>query len=316
MKRYTITLLDGPKGELRIPAEVLVELLAALQEGACRAARLQVEGLSAGKGQVPAWLDAVSHLDVTGLGPSSPAIRLEAPAFIEADPHRFQAGLPSLAGAGPLDMGLTVVELFISVLAAALSNDVAHLQADRPMLDACVRFARSSAPAFGGILLEDAAGSQRAELHAEDVGRLERLRYQTPAPRAVRIVGVLDAISRERSALQLRLRDGTMFPGRTAALDPAALPGLVDTRVAIEGMAFSHPSGRVSIVDVDYLGPAHQQGDELFERVPGPFGGPLPASHPVAQDERSGVAAMFGTWPGDETDEELLAQLEEVRRER
>jgi hypothetical protein len=31
------------------------------------------------------------------------------------------------------------------------------------------------------------------------------------------------------------------------------------------------------------------------------------------QPSRGGVAAFFGTWPGEETDEELLAALGELR---
>ena len=310
-RRYTITLLDGPGGDASVPAAVLGDVLAALGEGVRRAAQLHVEGLSAGEGPEAVWLDSFSLLDVAGVGPSSPVIKVEAPTFTEAAPAHFQADqqVPTLVGAGPLDVSLTAVDLFLSVLRAALAGGEDPLM-DRPMLDACVRFARSPGPAFGGVLLETATGVPRVEIRAEEAARLERLRDETPRPRAVRVVGVLDAFSSERRALRLRLRDGTTFPGRTAALDPEALPGLLGARVAIEGRAFSRPSGRVSIVDVDYLGPAREHGDELFERVPGP----LPA--PLLQDERSGVAAIFGTWPGDETDEELLAALERVRRER
>lgn len=42
----------------------------------------------------------------------------------------------------------------------------------------------------------------------------------------------------------------------------------------------------------------------------------MPAASPLPQDETTGVAAFFGTWPGDESDEELLDALEETRRVR
>jgi len=318
MKRYTITLLDGPEGELRVPAEVLAELLAALQEGVRRAARLRIEGLSFGGGPAPAWLDKVSRLDVTGLGSGS-AVQLEAPTFAGAAPDHFPADayqqMPIFVEpTDALDVTLTAVDLFCSVLAAVLSSDAQHVQVDRPMLEACVRFAQAPVGAFGGVRLEDVGQGNSIEVRAADAARLEHLRDQTPRPRAVRVVGVLDTICPQRSGILLKLRDGTPFPGRIATLDAEALPGLLGARVAIEGMAFARPSGRVSIVDVDYLGPAREQGDELFERAPASLGGPLLA--PVPQDERSGVAAVFGTWPCDETDEELLAQLEEVRREK
>jgi len=184
------------------------------------------------------------------------------------------------------------------------------------MLDACVRFVRAAVDPFDGVRLEEVDQGNSIEVRAADAARLEHMRDETPRPRAVRVVGVLDTICPERNGILLKLQDGTLFPGRIGATDPEALPGLLGARVAIEGMAFSRPSGQLSTVDVDYLGPAREHGDELFEQAPGPFGGPLPASRPVPQDERSGVAAMFGTWPGDETDEELLAALAEVRRER
>lgn len=37
-----------------------------------------------------------------------------------------------------------------------------------------------------------------------------------------------------------------------------------------------------------------------------------PVFEPVPQDATSGVSAFFGTWPGDETDAELLALLDEI----
>jgi hypothetical protein len=273
--------------------------------------------LSVGGGPAPAWLDKVSHLDVTGLGPDSAVLLVEAPTFAEAASDRFPADLqlPFLGEpTSALDVSRTAVDLFRLVLTSVLSGDAQHLQVDRPMLDACVRFARAPVDPFGGVRLEDGDQGNSIEVRAADAACLEHLRYETPRPRAVRVVGVLDTVSAERAGILLKLRDGSLIPGRVDALEPEVLPGLLNTRVAMEGMAYSRPSGQLSVIDVDYLGPAREQGDELFERAPGPFGGPLPA--PVPQDERSGVAAMFGTWPGDETDEELLAALAEVRRGR
>lgn len=43
---------------------------------------------------------------------------------------------------------------------------------------------------------------------------------------------------------------------------------------------------------------ADDDGRPIFESVP--------------QDATTGVAAIFGTWPGEETDAELLALLKEI----
>ena len=48
----------------------------------------------------------------------------------------------------------------------------------------------------------------------------------------------------------------------------------------------------------------------LFSRVPAPF----PRKPPVRKSLKAGVAGFLGIWPGDETDEEVLAELKELRR--
>jgi len=47
--------------------------------------------------------------------------------------------------------------------------------------------------------------------------------------------------------------------------------------------------------------------DHIFEKTPL---GRKPVFTAKSQDKNSGVAAFIGTWPGDETDDELLAALE------
>jgi hypothetical protein len=55
------------------------------------------------------------------------------------------------------------------------------------------------------------------------------------------------------------------------------------------------------------------EGRDIFSSVPAAMS--LPGrSERKLQPTRKGVTAFFGTWPGDETDEELLAALGELRR--
>jgi hypothetical protein len=50
----------------------------------------------------------------------------------------------------------------------------------------------------------------------------------------------------------------------------------------------------------------------LRDQTPPPQAVRLPVATPVAQDESSGVSAFFGTWPGDESDKELLEALQAI----
>jgi hypothetical protein len=317
VKRHTITLLDGPGGALRVPADVLVELVSAVQEGALRAACFMVDGESVRKGPKPSWLDAVGQLEITGLTQGSAVLQIEAPSLAEAVPDRFGPSVQIALFAEPartVDTTQSAVDFFGSVLVSALRGDREALLADRALLDACARFARVPGRAFRSVRVDGIADSpEPLVLSAADAEKIELLRDETPSPRAARVTGTLDTISATRTDVVLRLTDGTAVGARVERHDPEALRGLFAKRVVVAGMAQFRPSGRLLVIDAEHIGPA-TEGDSIWEQPPSPRPGrSAPVARLLPQDDRSGVAAFFGTWPGDESDEELLAALAAIR---
>lgn len=316
MKRHALRLLGGSAADFRVPADTLIEAVGALLEGAQRAARLFVEGESVRPGARPAWLDAACRIEVTGLAAGSAVIAVEAPTLAEAVPDRFgpdrQASLFGEPGM-PLDSTRTAVDFFGDVLAAATSGDREGLRADRSLLDSCIRFARAAGASYDGIQLEGLAGRSGPVVVRRVMARtIEQLRDETPAPRAVRVSGILDTISASKSDVLLLLEGGETVVGRLQQPDPDGLRDLFGTTVLVSGVAQYQPSGRLSVVDVEYIGPA-RDADAMWSRLPQPM--PVRGSavaQLVAQDATSGVSAIFGTWPGDETAEELLTALKEL----
>lgn len=316
MKRHALRLTGGPATELRVPADTLVEAVGALLEGAQRATRLFVEGESVRPGARPAWLDAACRIEVTGLSAGSAIVAVEAPTLAEAVPDRFGRERPeSLFGEPgmPLDSSRTAVDFFGDVLAAVVSGDRESLRADRSLLDSCIRFARAGGSTYEGLQLEGLSGRSEPVAVQRDIVRdIERLRDETPAPCAVRISGVLDTISASKTDVLLVLEGGETVVGRLQQPDPDALRALFGTAVVVSGVARYRPSGRLSVVDVEHVGPA-RAADAMWSRVPEPM--PVrgaAVAQLVPQDATSGVSAIFGTWPGDETEEELLAALKEL----
>ena len=100
MKKHKMTLLGGTRGELRVPADVLLETVGALLEGARQATRFFIEGESTRKGPRPAWLDAACNVEVTGLSAGSAVVALEAPTLADAAPDRFGGGHVTVQGWG------------------------------------------------------------------------------------------------------------------------------------------------------------------------------------------------------------------------
>lgn len=315
MKKHTMTLLGGTRGELRVPADVLLETVGALLEGARQATRFVVEGESTRKGPRPAWLDVACRVEITGLTAGSAVVALEAPTLADVAPERFGGAHRFslfVEAQRLIETSSSAVDIFAGVLASVVKGDRDRVLADRALLDTCVRFARAARDGFHGVQLEGIAGLDAPlVVRRDDVGKIELLRDETPDPKAVRVTGTLDTISATKSDVMLTLADGTAVAARLDARDNEQLKTLFGSRVVVSGMAQFRPSGKLLVIDVEYLGPA-RAGDTVFESAP-----KATARKPVAswvpQDEGTGVSAFFGTWPGDETDEELLGALEAIR---
>ena len=139
------------------------------------------------------------------------------------------------------------------------------------------------------------------------------MKDQTPASQAVRVAGFFDTITASKSNIVIRLQDDKYIPARLKEMHHDLLRELWNSRVVISGIAKYRPSGGIRIIDVKHIGPMGI-GDSLFERVP--ISLPTrtsPVVTLVPQDQKKGVSGFFGTWPGDESEEELLASLKEIR---
>lgn len=315
LKKHTLKLIGGAANEVRIPGDLLAEAILALIEGTQRATRLYVEGESLRKGPRPGWLDAACRIEITGLRPGSVEVSVEAPTLQEAVPDRFATDSQLLLfgeATRTLDASQSAVDIFAEVLDSALRAGE-DLLADRNLLDSCIRFARASGSHFEGVSLEGLSARQTPVIvRRNDVARIQKLRDETPSPRAVRVSGLLDTISATRPDIILRLPDKSTVPARLEEMRSDELAKLFDKQVVISGMAQFRPSGRLLVIDVEDIALAGET-DRIWEQAPRP---PprrqAPVTTFVPQDAESGVAAFFGIWPGSESDDELQRALQDV----
>ena len=313
MNKHKLILLGDSHGELRVSAAVLHEMVGALLEGARQATRFIVEGESTRSGPRPAWLDAACEIDITNLSAGSAIMEIEAPSLEEADPARFgDDGQGSLFDEPGRQIAKnTAVELFGGVLRAVVQGPTDEVMADRVLLETCVKFARGVGDRFEGVRLEGLRGCEEPVIVTpQDIPRIELLRDETPGPQAVRVCGALDTISASRADVILTLSDGHKVPARLEEHDAATLKELFGKQVVVSGVARYRPSGQLLLVDVESLAEA-REGDQIFGAAPSARGRGVVAPM-VAQDDSSGVSAFFGTWPGDESDEELLEALQAI----
>jgi hypothetical protein len=316
VKQHRLILKGGSAERLHLPVELLREMLAAVQDGARQAARFHVEGSSAPTGPRPRWLEVCTAHVVTGLHPGSAVLELEAPVLQEVAPEQFgpqqQQDLFGEANE-PIEPDGSAIDLFVRVLHQVKAGHAAAVHADRALLESCLRLARLPRGDFHSVVLCDREdGRQSVEISPADAPQLEALIQVTPLPQAVRFTCLLDTISGSRQTVLLRADSGETVLARCGpSVDPEALRTLWNERILVTGTAHYRPSGSIQHIAVDCLQRAESR-DDLFAHTPlAPSRQPVFYSMP--HDQQSGVASFIGTWPGDESDAELIEALQAIR---
>ncbi len=128
----------------------------------------------------------------------------------------------------------------------------------------------------------------------------------------VKVVGVLDMLRVSTQTFGIKLDTGDEVPGSIVEAAGETLSRLLGERVVVDGRAVFRPSGRLLRVDADSILPG-EGISPLFSKLPEALDRQALRSevrHP--QVPSTGVNAFFGRWPGEETDEELLRELDDL----
>jgi hypothetical protein len=306
MKRHAIR-LTGPRAKgARISALALRDLLDTLIASARHAVRLRVDGRGLA-GQPPTWVERISDVEVLPLEAGSTQVVVEAPTLAEAAPERFSQADFLL----DLDPESTCIDVMEESLADALAGNTASERFDAGLLKTFSGFARLWRYGIEAVELE--GGLHSVRLDAGATNRLETFQRTIPADQHVVVVGKLDQLHHSRRMFTLRTDDGKDVRG--LAGDDVRLEEfgpLFGQRASISGVARFRPSGETLLVEADVIEPAAAM-PSIFSRAPKPL---LPTGDSRAlnraQGPRSGVAAIFGRWPGEESDEEVIALLDEM----
>lgn len=320
MKSRTYTLrgrgLDGRDGEIR--RTTLVEVLGRLRRVAERVTRLRATGVSSAVGARPRWLEETLDFTVTGLGGGSTVLRCRAPCLGETAREPFGRRRP-WSEFEPPDLDDTALDLAGEAIRSLDSGPGAASDArfDRPVIVAIVDFGKAGGVSgVGCTLARDGSAGPIFEWNDAVRARAERQLEQLPSAQAYVVTGRLDRIRHPDGRFRLRLRDGRSLSGH---LDPAeieveALRALRGREATVTGMVHFRPDGAPRTIVARHLAP-YTAADEIFEPLPRSA---LPGSS-VITPEFERLASEFdwdrirGAWPGDETIEELLDRLDEIR---
>jgi hypothetical protein len=263
-------------------------------------------------GRHPEWLDRAADIRFVGHEANEHAtLQFEAPALGEAaqELYRQQEFWPTRPE--PEDTGFDLLGDVLSEIAAQNADSERF---DPPLLRRIERFAKVFQGPYTGLDLVSRrhTASHPAPITLETVETARRFYQSTPAPRQVRVVGQLDMLRVSTEIFALRLDDGQEMHGVFPEGSIEDVKPLLNRRVLVVGKAVYRASGRLLRVDAARIS-AGEREPAIWSRMPEPGAGRLDTSRlRRPQGPRSGMAAIMGHWPGDESDEEIEAALEKL----
>ena len=300
-KKYDLK-LDGVRA-FDLPVETLRELCDLFLEGARRCARLVAEGRSVARGPAPTWLNDAADVRLTNYASASLDLVIQAPVLAAAVPELFAQQKLFPDHSGP---DATAVDLLVEAMRDASSNRRDSDRLDSGVLE-ILEGTRALFARGGSKLTICGDGSEPLVLEPRGAEAIESLAREVPASRVSRVRGLLDTVTSTTRAFVLKIGERDLR-GNASAIPLDRLKELFGREVVVEGWVTFRPSGDAVRIEAESLAPA-EEGDAIWGR--------LPFAEPRGERPRvvatSGLAALFGRWPGDETDDELVAALADMR---
>lgn len=234
-------------------------------------------------------------------------LELEVPSLLEASPEIFsQSDFLS-----EVDPKRSSFDYFRESLEAAVEGRRDSPLYDRGLLEV---FRRLENVVDGGAERITIGVEKALILTTTDLQELATLEAEIPSPQYVRVAGKLDQIRASDRTFTIRstTRNQT-FKGIAEPGMRQQLQDLWSKTVLVGGTAHFTPAGGVLRIEADQIRKASSEEETRWGAPPRSLGrAETPHELRVPQGPRSGLNAILGKWPGDESDEEIAEALERL----
>jgi hypothetical protein len=299
--------LEGPAAKgVVVNAVLLRNLLSLVIDGSQRALRMRTQGRSTARGSLPRWIAAASQMDVQIL-PGSTILEIDAPTLLEADPEEFQQNtfFPEV------DADLTAIDYLAESLAAATGATEGKADCfDKPLLELFRDFEGVFDHGISSMAIEGRTLKRGKPLRIgpEEIRELRDLEKKIPPAQEILLAGRLDTIRHsDRTFTLVAVETSETVKG--IADTQHDLPALWGEDVLVSGTAHFGADGRILRVETRDIRKANERDLQLWAAIPEPLETAVLAVPRASQGPRTGLNAVFGRWPGDETDDEVSDAL-------
>jgi len=294
----------------KIKATTLTGVVEALRKVAETTVLLLATGTGSSKGAKPKWLKEVTDFVITDLSSCSTILGLEAPKLKYAAHDQFAQDKMFGRQTNLEDTSLDLVAA--SIKETQMESPVGEYF-DTSVMEAIKEFSKVAGTTAVYQLTPEGCAHGEFLLDSKEFSVISEKQQNIPNPHTTIISGTLDEIKYGNGYFCLLMDEKTLINGRLN-LD---LEGVETLRhlwgkpATARGKIFFKASGQARFIEAEKIW-AKEKGDDIFKKMPS---APKTISETLFELERSqdkafDIQKLVGTWPGDESIEELLAELD------
>lgn len=147
-------------------------------------------------------------------------------------------------------------------------------------------------------------------VYANNPAMFEEIK-KTPEPAVFLVSGRFETIQYSAHRFQLTLTNNLTLPGTidTEKINIESMRQYWGKQVTVKGLVYFSPVGRARLIEAELI-KQMDSGEEIFEKLPEPsYHRDLFETPSLGQSAKTPLQEIWGTWPGDETFEDLLIAL-------
>lgn len=310
-KRYDLHLRGISSAQGEIASSDLVRILGALGTLSKRTLSLLTTGKGGIQGPYPKWLSEAAEFCLVGLRSGSTVLSLSARTFRETARQEIQPELfPERPSPSLNDSPLDIVSCAVT---EAQVNESTGDYFDATVLKSMRDLLGTVRDEFATLELVSTDGNGKGfELNKSTREQIRRHTLNIPVPVSTILTGTLDEIVHSKHLFLLIQGDGVRISGhlKGTSTQLESLRALWGKRATVQGLVHSRSDGAPRYVEAGRV-VEQVDGDVVLSRAslrPVPRHMPKLDSGIVGEDI-SKPNSLVGTWPGQESIEELMADL-------
>ncbi|MFZ5430340.1 MAG: hypothetical protein ACOZDD_08915 [Bacteroidota bacterium] len=205
---------------------------------------------------------------------------------------------------------LTPMALVIKSFRSALIDSEDKDNLDKSLLKSLIKFKKNFSGKKQIFHLSNRQTVPEIEIKLEDFKKIELLQENTPEPSKVTVLGTFDELKYSKQKVVLVTADGVInasVPDEALFLQMLEYVG---KELTITGMAHYKPNGKLSFIEVNNFSEPGK-ADKYFAKIPQAL--TIQQQIDFQLKERKSVnpfASLIGKWPGDESWEEVINELD------